>query len=222
MHERWRTLTRPELIDRLFLDAAAEGYEGTARIGDGSHVGRFSWPGGPALVVFRTAKPARIQANDSLSVEVRASEACFRFHARVRSARGCELQLDRPRMVDLLDRRREPRIPVAEGLGYRWRSEQEGLAGDVLDLSRSGLAVRLPNGQAARVGLGISGWVERPGSQPMAVRARVANHRDTDEGVIIGLEIVEMTAHGRHRLDKAVEALMERGREADGAAEGEA
>ncbi len=209
MPESWTPVTRPELIERLFLDACVDGLEGTARLGERTVLGRFGWPDEPARVVFRTATPARVGPEERLSIEFRSATMAFRFHTRIHRAQQRELHLVRPRRVEVLERRREPRVPV--GQGFQWHCDQADLHGTVVDLSRSGLALLVDEPPTTPLHRSLSGWLELPGSQPLATEVRLANRRVTDDGVVVGLEVVEMTPEGRHLLGEAVLALLAAG-----------
>jgi hypothetical protein len=206
----WHTLTLPGEIDRVFMDAAMDGREGVLWVEGRSHRGRFSLPGAPAEVVFRTQLPTRARMDDRVNIVMLTSGVHYRFNARLRSRRGCTLRLDRPRSVALMERRQARRVDIADAHGMSLTvangPTDPGVSWALVDLSTTGLGVRLPPGTAAPAGRALDAFMEIPGHKPLALKLRVRNTRQTDIDALVGLYIAEMTVQGRAILEAVIRA----------------
>lgn len=206
----WHILTMPDEIDRVFMDAAMDGREGVLWVEGCSHRGRFSLPSAPAEVVFRTHQPAQGRADNRVRVVMLTGRAHYRFEARLRSQQGCTLRLDRPRTVALLDRRQAPRVDVTEmpGMGLTMGTGPHAARWHLVDLSATGLAARVPADGAPPTGSSVDGFLELRDGEPLAVKLRVRNVRETDAGTIVGFHLADMTAQGRAILEGVIQARM--------------
>lgn len=204
----WRTLTLPDEIDRVFMDAAMDGREGVLWLEGRSHQGRFGLPGAPAELVFRTHLPAQARADARVRIVMLTGRAHYRFEARLRSQQGCLLRLDRPRSVALMDRRQSPRVDVTEASGMTLTvgTGPDAARWPLVDLSATGLAARVPSGCAAPEDPTLDGFLELPGREALAVRLRVRNTRQAEAGAIVGFYLADMTAQGRAILEAEVAA----------------
>ncbi len=206
----WYTLTLPGEIDRVFMDAAMDGREGVLWVEGRSHRGRFSLPGAPAEVVFRTQQPVHARMDDRVNIVMLTCGVHYRFDARLRSRQGCTLRLDRPRSVALMDRRQAQRVDVADAhemsLTVTTGPTDSSARWALVDLSTTGLAARVPEGTATPTGRAFDAFMELPGHRPLALKLRVHNTRQTDIGALVGLYIAEMTDQGRAILEAVIRA----------------
>lgn len=203
----WNILTLPDEIDRVFMDAAVDGREGVLWLNGRSHQGRFGLPGAPAEVVFRTHLPVQARADERVRIVMLTGRAHYRFEARIRAHMGCTLHLDRPHTVALMDRRQARRVDVTTtpGMGLTVGLGSDAVKWDLVDISATGLAARVPQGGATPTDRSIDAWLELPQQEPLAVTLRVRNLRQTDAAAIVGFYIADMTAQGRAILTAEVE-----------------
>jgi hypothetical protein len=206
----WRILNLPDEIDRVFMDAAMDGLEGVLWLHGRSHQGRFSLPGAPAEVVFRTHLPVQARPDDHVRIVMLTGRAHYRFEARLHHHEGNTLHLDRPRTVALMDRRQSPRVPVSDtpGVCLVVGTGADALRWELADMSTTGLGAIVPAGGAVPTDRSVDGFLELPDRPPLAVRLRVRNVRQTDAGAVVGFYIADMTAEGRAILEAEVTARL--------------
>lgn len=201
----WKTIGSPAAIDALFLDAALDGSDAVAWAGGRTLQGRMQMPSRAAEVVFRATVPVSIRLGATIRIEVWSRADRFRCEARVRSVDGRVLRMDRPHRIIRLERRRAPRVPMAESSALFRTQGAEGC--QLLDVSATGLAFRCPAG-GARMGERIAGWLVLPGEEPMSVELVVRHTRPDADGVVVGASLTGMTGLARCRLQDFVDSRL--------------
>ena len=209
-------LVRPSEV-RSHLTNAAIGQSAACLTASYQRVtGSFSAPDSVGRVLFNgqldEGAPARqIEIGQSVRVDYRFERTNLVFFSRVSERSGPDIWiLDRPRTVQRLSRRVEPRVLLGDKAEVSMAMvTTAGFASyPVVDLSTGGLAVRYDARDVGLwVGRRITVWLEIKGEQPVAMSADVrhVSRRGCPPGhKLAGLRFVQLDKTSRRLIKQTL------------------